>query len=46
MFLAAVAAVFVFSGCANSDVDNMSERPWNSPKTWESGVPQTMMQGR
>ncbi len=25
-------------GCATND-ENMAERPWNSPKGWEGGVP-------
>jgi hypothetical protein len=34
------------AGCATTDEENLSERPWNSPKTWETGLPQSMMQGR
>ncbi len=35
------------SGCATTDSDdNMSERPWNSPKGWENGLPSTMSEGR
>jgi hypothetical protein len=33
-------------GCASTEDDNLSERPWNSPKSWETGIPQGMMQGR
>jgi hypothetical protein len=34
------------AGCATTEDDNYSERPWNAPKTWESGIPQAMQQGR
>ena len=44
--LAFAALVVGGSGCVTTDDDNLSERPWNAPKTWETGVPQGMMQGR
>jgi hypothetical protein len=28
-----------FSGCASTESDNMSERPWNTPQGWENGLP-------
>jgi len=34
------------TGCATSDPDNMSARPWNSPKSWEGGIPAGMLEGR
>ncbi len=33
------------SGCASTDSDNMSARPWNSPKSWENGLPSNMTEG-
>ncbi|MFM8471599.1 MAG: hypothetical protein ACKODH_16815 [Limisphaerales bacterium] len=27
------------TGCNTPDPDNASSRPWNSTKSWESGVP-------
>ena len=33
------------SGCKTDD-DELSGRPWNSPKTWESGIPSSMTEGR
>ena len=42
LLLAAVA----LSGCASTESDNLSERPWNSPKSWETGLPSGMMEGR
>jgi hypothetical protein len=26
-------------GCASTEPDNVSERPWNAPKGWENGLP-------
>jgi hypothetical protein len=34
------------SGCATSDPDNLSQRPWNAPKTWETGLPTSILEGR
>ena len=34
------------SGCATSEPDNESVRPWNAPKSWENGLPAGMMEGR
>lgn len=45
LFLAAFA--LALTGCATTDEgDNASERPWNSPKSWENGLPSNMMEGR
>lgn len=33
-------AVWV-TGCATND-ENLAERPWNSPKGWEGGVPSNL----
>ena len=27
------------SGCATSEPDNASVRPWNTPQNWENGMP-------
>jgi type IV pilus biogenesis protein CpaD/CtpE len=42
--LAAIAGAL--SGCATTDPENESVRPWNTPKQWENGLPGGMMQGR
>jgi hypothetical protein len=45
--LALVVVVLSFVGCATtSDSDNLSTRPWNTPKGWENGVPSQMFEGR
>jgi len=33
------------AGCATADSENLSERPWNSPKTWENGMPSSINEG-
>ncbi|MBL9174412.1 MAG: hypothetical protein JNL10_12810 [Verrucomicrobiales bacterium] len=33
------------AGCKTTD-DDMVERPWNAPKSWENGLPAGMMEGR
>lgn len=42
-WFAAVAATV--SGCKSND-DDLVERPWNAPKSWETGLPAGMMEGR
>jgi hypothetical protein len=37
-----VLAAVTFIGCATTESDNMSERPWNSPQGWENGLPSSM----
>ena len=34
------------SGCANRSDDDLSARPWNSPRYWETGLPSGMYEGR
>jgi hypothetical protein len=41
-----VVAVVMLSGCATTDSENLSERPWNSPKSWETGLPSSITEGR
>jgi hypothetical protein len=43
---ALLLAVLGLMGCASSDPDNLSARPWNSPKGWENGLPGSMTEGR
>ncbi len=35
----ALGGAFLATGCNTPEPDNMSSRPWNSPKGWEGGVP-------
>ena len=41
-----VLGSLALSGCATTETDNISEMPWNTPKTWESGLPSTLNEGR
>jgi hypothetical protein len=41
LLLAALAAL---SGCVGPESDNTSVRPWNTSKSWETGLPP--MEGR
>jgi hypothetical protein len=41
-----VLASLGVSGCATSEPDNLSQRPWNSPKSWETGLPSSILEGR
>ena len=45
MLLLLALAGLMLSGCASTD-ENLSERPWNSPKTWETGLPSNINEGR
>ncbi len=45
--LLALAGWSVFlAGCAHTDPENLSERPWNAPRSWENGLPAGMLEGR
>ena len=48
LLLGFTGAFFLLAaGCATTDeTDNLSERPWNAPKSWEGGLPQSMFEGR
>jgi len=37
--LLALGLLAFATGCNTPEPDNMSSRPWNSPKGWEGGVP-------
>ncbi len=46
LLLAALAGLL--NGCTTTDSenDNASVRPWNTPKSWETGIPSNMTEGR
>jgi hypothetical protein len=33
-------------GCATTEDETYSARPWNAPKNWENGLPSAMTEGR
>ncbi len=41
-----LAAMVGLAGCATTESENLSERPWNAPKGWETGLPSTINEGR
>lgn len=41
LLVLALAAV-ALAGCASTDSENVSERPWNTPQGWENGLPSSM----
>jgi hypothetical protein len=39
LWLLVLGAILVgVSGCATSDPENASVRPWNTPQSWETGL--------
>jgi len=47
VLLLALVAVLAMVGCATTDdPENVSARPWNSPKGWETGLPSSLTEGR
>ena len=48
LVLGFTAMVVALTGCAstNAETENLSSRPWNSPRGWEYGIPGMMPQGR
>ena len=39
LVLAGIFCGVLLTGCASTDPENISSRPWNSPKGWEVGLP-------
>jgi predicted small secreted protein len=39
LLMVALAAAALTTGCNTPEPGNQSSRPWNSPKSWEGGVP-------
>lgn len=47
ILIAGVALIALsLGGCATTDQDAYSNRPWNSPTGWEHGLPPQMLEGR
>lgn len=40
--LVALLAVVLTTGCNTPEPGNQSSRPWNTPRSWEGGVPGMM----
>jgi hypothetical protein len=37
------STILFLTGC---QTDELSGRPWNTPKTWETGLPSALTEGR
>ncbi len=46
LILLCVALAGVLTGCATTEAENSSERPWNTQRGWEHGLPSNINQGR
>jgi len=46
LFVLAMVVVGLASGCATTESENLSSRPWNSPTTWQNGLPTSINEGR
>lgn len=40
------AVVLLGSGCTTTEADNQSSRPWAAPRSWETGLPAGILEGR
>lgn len=45
ILLLAALVLPLLPGCATND-ENLSERPWNTPRNWETGLPSGMTDER
>jgi hypothetical protein len=45
--LVLASAVMSLTGCASDSQEpaNLSERPWNAPTSWQSGLPASLNEG-
>jgi hypothetical protein len=44
--LLSLVVVSSWVGCATTENENLAERPWNAPKSWENGLPPSILEGR
>jgi hypothetical protein len=45
MLAVLIVAPVILTGCATTEAENVSSRPWNSPQGW-SGLPSGINEGR
>jgi hypothetical protein len=36
----------ILNGCKTTEPENLSSRPWNAPRGWETGLPSSINEGR
>lgn len=46
LLLLLVTIAMLGGGCATTESETLSERPWNAPKGWEHGIPTSILEGR
>jgi hypothetical protein len=46
MALALCLGCLLLPGCGTPDTANKSDRPWNTPRSWEHGLPSGINEGR
>lgn len=46
LFLLLLGVASFIVGCATTESENESSRPWNTPKSWENGLPAGLYEGR
>lgn len=46
LLLLPLAALLAGCSSTRSDEERLSERPWNAPRGWETGLPTSMTEGR
>lgn len=46
LFLLLLGVASFIAGCATTESENESSRPWNTPKSWENGLPAGLYEGR
>jgi len=46
LLLLLATIICTFTACKTTEPDNVSERPWNTQRGWEHGLPSTINQGR
>jgi hypothetical protein len=44
--LLALSFGWFLTGCGGPESANKSDRPWNTPKSWENGLPSGINEGR
>jgi hypothetical protein len=44
--VALIGMMGFLTGCKTTEEEDLSQRPWNAPMTWEHGLPSSMMERR
>ena len=46
LFLLLAVVICTFTACKTTEAENASERPWNTQRDWQHGLPTGINQGR